>query len=127
ERPLTSSRRATSCRCFLLAFASTPPAVGLSELRLPVAACSSDGPFFFLGSQWSPTFSNSCLSAENAVRCARSPSPYSSTAESCAFDQMDCACFGERLMVSGISFDAGMVVLLSSSRYDDAEIGGRGL
>src|SRR6185437_17084111 len=129
DRPRTSSRLATSIRCALDAFASTPPAVARDrrEDGAERAACGSEGPLRSLGSQWSPTFSYECLSAENAVRCARSPSPYSSTAESCAFDQMDCACFGERLMVSGISFDAGMVVLLSSSRYDDAEIGGRGL
>ena len=97
-------------RCDLDAFASTPPAVGraLREVGVDRAAWASDGPFSSLGSQWSPTFSYECLSEENAVRCARSPSPYVSTAESCVFDQVSCAFFGDRFRVDGSSSSAGI-------------------
>ena len=44
----------------------------------------------------------------NAVRCARSPSPYVSTAASCVFDQVSCAFFGDRRSVPGISSRAGI-------------------
>jgi hypothetical protein len=73
ERPLTSSFFATSIRCVLDALASTPAAVGrdLREDGVERDAWASDGPFRLLGSQWSPTFSNECLSAANAVRWAR--------------------------------------------------------
>jgi hypothetical protein len=96
----------------LLAEASTPPRVRDGDRRAagpPRAACSSDGPFLPFGSQWSPTFSYECFSEENAVRCARSPSPYVWTAESCVFAQVSWAFFGERRTVEGISLRAGMV------------------
>ena len=47
-------------------------------------------------------WSRECLSAANAVRCARSPSPYSSTAWSWVLTYVSCAFFGERLIVLGI-------------------------
>ncbi len=34
----------------------------------PRAAWASLGPFFSLGSQWSPTFSNECFSEASAIR-----------------------------------------------------------
>jgi hypothetical protein len=74
ERPEMSSFFATSIRCFFEAFASTPPAVGRSVLRPGPAACLSEGPLRPFGSQWSPTFSWVCFSAEKAVRRTRSPS-----------------------------------------------------
>src|SRR5829696_9075008 len=83
ERPLMPSRVASSYRCFLEAFASTPPAVGRS-VSTPPSACWSDGPRRSFGSQWSPTFSCVCFRALKATRCARSSSPYCSAAESCA-------------------------------------------
>src|SRR6185369_222140 len=112
DRPLTSSRFARSIRCALDALASTPPAVDRDPRDAGVdrAACLSDGPLRPLGSQWSPTFSNECFSAANAVRCARWPSPYSFTAESCALDQVSCAFFGERCRVDGSSLLAGMAL-----------------
>jgi hypothetical protein len=64
ERPGTSSRRATSSKCFLLALASTPSADGPVLLGPPPSARLSEGPRFSLGSQWSPTFSKLCLTAE---------------------------------------------------------------
>jgi len=63
ERPEPSKRRARSCRCFLEAFASTPPAV-FRLVFLPPSVCLSEGPFCSFGSQWSPTFSWVCFSAE---------------------------------------------------------------
>jgi len=49
DRPLMSSRFATSIRCVLLAFASTPPVVSTLVFRLP-AALASLGPFLDFGS-----------------------------------------------------------------------------
>src|SRR3954467_6087405 len=63
DRPLISSRLATSSRCFLLAFASTPSALLPLAFGPPLRARESDGPLEPLGSQWSPTFSKLCLSA----------------------------------------------------------------
>lgn len=82
DRPSTSSRRATSSRCSLVAFASTPPAVSVVESSPPSSARSSDGPGSSFGSQWSPIFSCVCLSAANATRRARSSEPYCSLAAS---------------------------------------------
>src|SRR3954453_9587727 len=107
DRPRTSRRPATSSRCFLLALASTPPAVGRS-VSTPPAACSSLGPRCSFGSQWSPTFSNECLSDDIAVRCARSPSPYCSTALSSVSAYVSWACLEDRLMVLGRFSRAGM-------------------
>src|SRR5207248_1321420 len=45
----------------------------------------SDGPFSSFATQRSPTFSYEFLSAANAVRWARSPSPYSTSAFSSTF------------------------------------------
>src|SRR6185503_7403620 len=110
DRPRTSSRLAMSIRCALDAFASTPPAVARDrrEDGAERAACGSEGPLRSFGSQWSPTFSYECLRAENAVRCARSPSPYVCTAESCVFAQVSCAFSGERRRVDGSSSLAGI-------------------
>ena len=47
-------------------------------------ARGSEGPFWSLGSQWSPRFSKLCLSAAYATRWARCSSPYSSVAASWA-------------------------------------------
>src|SRR5829696_1868256 len=113
DRPEISSFFATSIRCSLLAFASTPPAV-FAFVSRPPAALASLGPFFAFGSQWSPVFSNECFTAANAVRCARSPSPYSSTAESCVLAYVSCAFFGDRLSVLGMSLRAGMINLLTA-------------
>ena len=55
--------RATSCRCFFEAWASTPTAVS-ALLPRPPSARSSEGPLRSLGRQWSPTFSCVCLSAD---------------------------------------------------------------
>src|SRR5215210_3330418 len=112
DRPGTSSRFATSIRWVFVALASTPPAVR-PALRLPgpvFSARSSDGPFSAFCSQWSPTFSCVCFSDANAVRCARSPSPYWSTAESCVLPHVSCAFLGERWTVEGMSFLAGMFI-----------------
>ena len=76
----------------------------------PRFARGSDGPRRRFGTQRSPTFSKECLSAANAVRWARSPSPYSLTALSWAFAHVRCASFGERLIVSGISVRVGILV-----------------
>src|SRR5688500_16650140 len=106
DRPGTSRRLARSIGCALDALASTPPAV-LPPLRAAgplLAAWLSEGPFSFFGSQWSPTFSNECFSESNAVRCARSPSPYCSTAESWVLPHVSCAFLGERCRVDGMSF-----------------------
>src|SRR5581483_2335165 len=89
----------------------TPPAVGLGCSRASgprLAAWSSDGPLCSLGSQWSPTFSNECLSESYAVRWARSPSPYCSTALSWVLAHVRWALADDRLMVPGISFSVGM-------------------
>ena len=67
---------------------STPPKVSPFPCCFPFVVCferESDGPGSSFGSQWSPTFSKLCLSDAYAVRCARSPSPYCSTAESWVF------------------------------------------
>src|SRR3954451_18155338 len=111
ERPSTPSFFATPIRCSLVALASTPPAVlpPLRALAPFFSACLSEGPFLSFFSQWSPTFSKPCLRAENAVRCARSPSPYSFTAASWAFIQVRCAFFGDRSSVEGSSSFAGIV------------------
>src|SRR5438045_2803083 len=95
---------ARSYRCCLEAFASTPPADGRDVSRPPLD-CSSDGPLapLFLGSQWSPTFSWVCLRAPYATRFARSPSPYSSTAESWALANVRWAFASDRLIVLGSS------------------------
>src|SRR6266487_3350464 len=116
DRPLMSSRRATSIRWDLEALASTPSAVSAGRRLAPRAACSSLGPFCFLGSQWSPTFSYECLSEANAVRWARSPSPYVSTAESCVSLQISWACLSLRLMVLGSSSRAGIAFHLRVRR-----------
>jgi hypothetical protein len=108
DRPVTPSFLATFCRCSLLALASTPWAVLPERSVAPL----SDGPFACFDSQWSPIFSNECLSAANAVMCARRPSPYSLTAESCALIHVFCAFFGERMMVDGSSLTAGMSIHL---------------
>ena len=75
---------------------------------VPPATSGSDGPGSSLATQRSPTFSNECFSDANAVRCARSPSPYVSTAASCVLDQVSCAFFGDRCSVPGSSSFAGM-------------------
>src|SRR3954451_10236430 len=107
ERPRTSSRRATCMRCDLLALASTPPAVGPPRRAAdpPFAAWLSDGPDRSFGSQWSPTFSCVCLSAANAVRWARSPSPYCSAAESWVAPHVSRAFLPDLATVDGWSFD----------------------
>src|SRR5215217_8602876 len=102
ERPLMPSRVASSYRCFLEAFASTPPAVGRS-VSTPPSACSSEGPGRSLGSQRSPTFSCVCLSALKATRCARCSSPYCSAAESCALAKVLWALASDRCSVLGSS------------------------
>src|SRR3954454_3947700 len=119
ERPSTPSFFATPIRCSLVALASTPPAVlpPLRALAPFFSACLSEGPFLSFFSQWSPTFSKLCLRAENAVRCARSPSPYSFTAESWALLQVRCAFFGERSRVEGSSSFAGISCLLTSFSF----------
>src|SRR5690606_5379352 len=77
--------------------------------RAPLcAARGSDGPFDSFSTQRSPDFLNECLRAEKAVRCARSPSPYDSTAESCAFAHVRCAFAGERFSVLGSFSRPGM-------------------
>jgi hypothetical protein len=63
-----------------------------------------------LSSQWSPTFSWVCLREANAVRWARSPSPYWSTAASWVLPQVSRAFFDERATVEGMSFLAGIVI-----------------
>jgi hypothetical protein len=63
-----------------------------------------------LSSQWSPTFSWACLREANAVRWARSPSPYWSTAASWVLPQVSRAFFDERATVEGMSFLAGIVI-----------------
>lgn len=89
EVPLTPSFFARFTSSSLVwPLTSTPPAVRPFPRRAaapPFAARSSDGPLCCLGSQWSPTFSNECFSADSAVRCARSPFPYSFSADSRAF------------------------------------------
>src|SRR5690625_60477 len=114
DRPSMPSSRARSYRWSLLAFSSTPPAVSRSGPgRLPACgffAWGSDGPLLCLGTQWSPCFSYWCLTADMATRWARSPSPYSSTALSCASIQVRCAFFGDRRKVSGSSSTPGIVV-----------------
>src|SRR5699024_5312703 len=65
---------------------------------------------------------NWCLRAEKATRCARSPSPYSSTALSCALIQVRCAFFGDLRRVSGSSLAPGTVLTfrwLGCSRRED--------
>lgn len=76
------------------------------------AACLSDGPLRFFSTERSPRFSNECSSAANAVRCARSPSPYVSTAESCAFIHVRVAFSDARRSVEGSSLRAGIADLL---------------
>src|SRR5690606_12927602 len=68
----------------------------------------SDGPLRSFGIQRPPCFLNVRLSAANAVRWARSPSPYRSTALSCALTHVRCAFEGERRSVDGISFCPGI-------------------
>ena len=57
---------------------STPPKVSSGPVArrgaAPRAACGSDGPFSSFSSQWSPTFSKECLTADHAVRWARAVS-----------------------------------------------------
>jgi hypothetical protein len=72
---------ATSYRWDFDALASTPPLVSRLVFR-PPSAWASDGPFVPFFSQWSPTFSKLCFTADHAVCAARRPSPYSSAAES---------------------------------------------
>src|SRR5690348_8313563 len=97
-------------RASLSVRATLPPAVGargssvdLRRVVGPRAACGSDGPLRALRTQRSPCFWYSCLSAANATRCARPPSPYVSTALSCAFFHRRLACGSERSIVLGIS------------------------
>src|SRR5215207_1658170 len=82
ERPSMPALRASSYSAFFDLLALIPPAVWPPEraARPPLAACLSDGPFSSLSSQWSPFFSATCLTAANAVRCARSSLSYSSCA-----------------------------------------------
>ena len=51
----------------------------------------------------SPTFSYECLTAAKAVRWARSPSPYCSTALSCVLAYVRWAFRGDRFNVDGKS------------------------
>ena len=55
----------------MLPSTSTPPWVDFGRLRaaalLRCLDCASDGPFSSFSSQWSPTFSNECLTADHAV------------------------------------------------------------
>ena len=111
-RPFTPSVRARSYSSWRVwPYTSTPPALcePRRAARPPFAACGSDGPLWSLGSQWSPTFSNECFTAENAVRWARSPSPYVSAALSCVLIQVSCAFLGERFSVPGRASRPGMV------------------
>jgi len=69
-----------------------------------------------LGTQRSPAFSKECFRAANAVRCARSPSPYSRTALSWVFIHVRWALDGDRLIVLGITSRAGMADTSGTNR-----------
>ena len=69
----------------MLPSVSTPPWVAFGRLRfaaLDCLDCGSEGPRSSLVSQWSPTFSNEYLTADQAVWCARASLWYCSSAES---------------------------------------------
>ena len=74
----TGLLRACTSSSRVLPSTSTPPNVSPLPARFSAVEPfdrGSDGPFSSLSSQWSPTFSATCLTDAQAVRCARASSP----------------------------------------------------
>src|SRR3954454_25007523 len=107
ERPsMSRSLPRSRSSSFVEPSTSTPPYVLLGRSRAsrpPFAACGSDGPRSSFSSQWSPRFSAMCLTADHAVRCARSSESYCSWALSSVSSYVFRTFPGERFSVPGSS------------------------